>query len=82
MPSNDVSAAVNAMVGATLEAVTFVMDYVQLQFHSAQLTAYTLPQVEVSDDSWTTQDPGWRDALCARMVLHSGVHHLRTSTSG
>jgi len=69
MPSQDMSAAFKAIVGARLEAVTFVMDYVQLQFDSAQLTAYTLPQVELGDHRWTSEDGGWRDSLCARIGI-------------
>lgn len=58
---------ISGIVGATLEAVTFVTDYVQLQFDGAQLTAYTLPQVELAGGRWTSEDPGWRDSLCARI---------------
>ena len=61
------SAAFGVLVGATLEAVTFGMDYVQLQFHAAQLSAYTLPKVELAGRCWTVQDDGWREALCARI---------------
>ena len=67
MSSQDVSATFSVLVGATLEAVTFVMDYVQLQFHSAKLSAYTLPKVELAGRCWTIQDDGWRDSLCARI---------------
>jgi hypothetical protein len=64
-----VPAACKAILGAKLEAVTFVMDYVQLQFDAAQLTAYTLPQVELAGHRWTSQDDGWRDSLCARIGI-------------
>ena len=67
MPSQNVLMAFNAIVGATLAAVTFVMDYVQLQFDAAQLSAYTLPRVELAGRSWTSQDEGWRTSLCARI---------------
>jgi hypothetical protein len=69
MPSQDVSAACKAIIGAKLEAVTFVTDYVQLQFDAAQLTAYTLPQVELAGHCWASQDNGWRDSLCARIGI-------------
>lgn len=77
MPSQEVSAACNAIVGAKLEAVTFVMDYVQLQFDAAQLTAYTLPHVELAGHHWTSQDDGWRDSLCARIGI--GVRNASCS---
>ena len=69
MSSQEGSAAFNAIVGDRLEAVTFVMDYVQLQFDAAQLTAYTLPQVELAGHRWTSEDDGWRDSLCARIGI-------------
>jgi hypothetical protein len=77
MSSEDVSGTFSAFVGATLVAVTFVMDYVQLQFDAAQLTAYTPPQVQTADHRWTSEDPGWRDSLCARI----GVVVRRASCS-
>jgi hypothetical protein len=73
MVSHDVSATSNAVIGATLVAVTFVWDYIQLQFEAAQLTdgarltAHTLPQVELADRCWRSGDDGWRDSLCARI---------------
>jgi hypothetical protein len=44
------------------------MDYVQLQFDAARLTAYMLPQIQRAEHRWTSEDPGWRDSLCARMA--------------
>lgn len=67
MASQDMSAVFSTIVGATLEAVTFVADYVQLRFDRAQLTAYTLPQVERADRFWSSGDDGWRDSICARI---------------
>ena len=61
MSAQDLSTALGTIAGEPLEAVTFVMDYVQLQFYHAQLTAYTLPQVELAGRRWTSEDPGWRD---------------------
>lgn len=61
------SVALKASIGATLESVTFVRDYVQLQFNAAHLTAYTSPQVEAAGGRWTSQDIGWCDSLCARI---------------
>jgi hypothetical protein len=66
MATQDVSKAFNAIAGTLLEAITFLMDYVQLQFDTAQLTAQTLPQVEMAERRWTSEDPGSRDSLCAR----------------
>jgi hypothetical protein len=67
MNSQDASATFSTISGTMLEAVTFVMDYVQLHFGSARLTAYTLPQVELAGRCWKGGDDGWRDSLCARI---------------
>jgi hypothetical protein len=77
MSSQGVSATLNKTVGEALESVTFVMDYVQLQLYAAQLTAYTLPKVELGGRCWTCEDDGWRDSLCARI----GVVVRRASCS-
>ncbi len=56
---------VEVLLGTRLGAVTFVEDYVQLQFGGVILSAYTLPEVEATGRRWTSRDAGWRDELCA-----------------
>ena len=73
MGSDEASATFNAMGGATLVAVTFIWDYVQLRFEGlqltdvAQLTTYVLPTVTLAHRSWTSREDGWRDSICARI---------------
>ena len=73
MAQKSVSATFDALVGTTLTAVTFIWDYVQLQFEAEQFTdaarlnAYTMPKVEVAHRCWTRADDGWRDSVCARI---------------
>lgn len=56
------------IIGEQLSAVSFVMDYLQLQFNGYLLTVLT-PLVVVSDDhSYTFADLGYRDALCERIA--------------
>ena len=55
------------IVGESLSAVTFVMDYVQMAFNGACLTALTLPTVCFEDRVWAPNEPGWRDTLCGRL---------------
>jgi hypothetical protein len=55
------------VVGEYLSAVTFVMDYVQLDFNGVCLTALTLPTVQASGRNWVAADQGWRDQLCERI---------------
>lgn len=55
------------IIGEYLSAVTFVMDYVQLDFNGACLTALTLPTVRVFDRVWSDADPEWRNRLCDRI---------------
>jgi hypothetical protein len=45
----DTTATVTRLCGATLKAVTIVMDYVQCQRGGAQLTTDTLPVGETAD---------------------------------
>jgi len=84
MSSRDPSATFDAIVGATLVAITFIWDYLQLQFESeqltdaARLTAYTMPQVTQADGSWKNGDQGWRDSLCERI----GVTVTNVSCAG
>jgi hypothetical protein len=57
----------NILAGGQLSAITFVMDYIQFDFVTAKLTAYTLPAVTAAGRTWTHVDSGWRDALCERI---------------
>lgn len=50
-----------------LSAVTFVRDYIQLHFDGPTINAYTLPTVVVGGSVFSHADPGYRDALCARI---------------
>jgi hypothetical protein len=54
-----------ALVEEELGSVVFVMDYVQLDFSAARLTAYVWPTVTIGDASLRFGDRGYRDALCA-----------------
>jgi hypothetical protein len=61
------STFLNPIIGESLGSVTFVMDYIQLDFNGPRLTALTLPVVRVSGKVRTVADPGWRDSLCERI---------------
>lgn len=50
-----------------LGAVTFVRDYVQLQFDGPVISAMTLPSVCNSGKVFDSRSPGWRDQLCGRI---------------
>jgi hypothetical protein len=66
------------IVGEPLSAVTFVRDYVQLHFDGPTISAFTLPTVTVRGKTIAFADPGYRDALCARIgvtVLAAFVEH-------
>ena len=54
-----------ALVGEQLNAVTFVMDYVQIHFNGLVLTAYNHPVVEFRGVRTKFPSPGSRDALCS-----------------
>jgi len=56
-----------AITDSELSAVTFVRDYIQLHFDGPMINTYTLPTVVVGGSVFSHADPGYRDALCARI---------------
>lgn len=56
-----------ALVNGQLSAVTFVRDYIQLHFDGPTISAFTLAAVAVGGSTFSESDPGYRDALCARI---------------
>ncbi len=58
-----------AITGEFLSSVEFVMDYVQLRFCGAMLTAYRRPHVQIGYHTYLPGEPGYRDALCSFIGL-------------
>src|SRR5215472_7383246 len=56
-----------ALIGNQLSAVTFVQDYVQLQFDGPGLTAITQPRVHLSNEVYSWGMPEYRNALCGQI---------------
>jgi hypothetical protein len=52
------------LIGEQLSAVTFVQDYLQLQFDGPRLTVFSHPVVMLGDKTFHWGKPGFRDALC------------------
>ena len=52
------------LIGEQLSAVTFVQDYLQLQFDGPRLTVFSHPGVMLGDKAFHWGKPGFRDALC------------------
>lgn len=50
-----------------LTAISFVMDYVQLQFDDLILSCFNLPTVEVEGVTFGVGDQRWRNKLCGRI---------------
>jgi hypothetical protein len=77
------------IVGEPLNAVTFVMDYVQFHFNGPILTALNHPVVEFRGMATQFPGPGSRDALCS-LIPHEvesvdvvdGVHIKLSLASG
>jgi hypothetical protein len=61
--------ALQELVGEQLSSVTFVMDYLQLAFDGPTINAYTWPTVGVAEEVLRFGNPGYRDALCARIAV-------------
>ena len=56
------------IVGEQLSAVSFVMDYLQLQFDAYFLTVLTPLVILVGEQSYRLGDLPYRDALCERIT--------------
>src|SRR5215813_10565729 len=56
------------IVGESLTAVMFVMDYLKLQFNDPVLTVLTPVLVRTGDTICQEGDLHWRDSLCDRMM--------------
>ncbi|MGD8455052.1 MAG: hypothetical protein PVF83_01615 [Anaerolineales bacterium] len=48
-----------------MSAVTFVMDYIQIQFNCHHLNAYGWPVVWIDDQRYDYGKTGYRDAICS-----------------
>jgi hypothetical protein len=53
--------------GCELSAVTFVRDYLQLQFDGPFLNAFVWPRVKSGAVVFNVETPGHRDALCGQI---------------
>ena len=72
------------LVGEQLSAVSFVMDYLQLQFDAYFLTVLTPLTVTIGEQSYRLGDLSYRDALCERISrrvndVALAADHLRIS---
>lgn len=67
------------LIGEPLTAVTFVMDYLQLQFNGYLLTVLT-PLIVISDHSYNLGDSGYRSALCDRITQKVKETHLEINS--
>ena len=56
------------LVGEQLSAVSFVMDYLQLQFDPYLLIVLTPLAVHTGERSYRLGDSAYRDALCERIA--------------
>jgi len=70
-----------ALVEEELGSVVFVMDYLQLDFGSARLSAYVWPTATIGDVSRGFGDPGYRDALCA-LITHEVIETEESPVAG
>lgn len=59
---------VSAIVGQQLSSVTFVQDYLQLDFDGPGFTLFIWPEVFRDEGSYAFGEPGYRDALCSAIA--------------
>jgi hypothetical protein len=55
----------NILVGEKLSSVTFVMDYLQLDFDGNQFTFYVWPVISIGGKEYLFGEPSYRDNLCS-----------------
>ena len=53
------------LFGEMLSSVTFVMDYLQLDFNGNKITCNVWPIVSVNNNSYVYQQSGYRDIICS-----------------
>jgi hypothetical protein len=58
---------VESLVGQELSSVTFVQDYLQLEFNGPSLTLFVWPEIFREEGSYGFGEPGYRDWLCAEI---------------
>jgi hypothetical protein len=56
------------LIGCELSSVTFVQDYLQLDFNGPGLTLFVWPEVFREEGSYAFGEPGYRDMLCAEIA--------------
>jgi hypothetical protein len=72
--------APKSILGTTLSAVTFIWDYVQLEFSGRGFNVFCPIELRCADQSLRSEEPGFRDRLCGligqrvRDVDDSGAH--------
>jgi hypothetical protein len=65
----DADEILRQIVGEQLSGVTFVMDYVQLQFNPPPiLSAFTPVSVRIGATSWRSGDDQFRNRLCEQIT--------------
>jgi hypothetical protein len=57
-------ATVEDLVGEPVNAVCFVMDYMELHFNGPILRAMVTATLDAPTHSWTFPDPGSREGIC------------------
>lgn len=70
-----------ALVEEELGSVVFVMDYLQLDFGNARLSAYVWPMVSIGHVIRGFGDAGYRDALCA-LITHEVIETEESQEAG
>jgi hypothetical protein len=63
--SRRVDSPLRCIVGEYLSAVTFVMDYLQMDFSGNRFNMYCWPVVTISQKSLTHTERGYKNAICS-----------------
>jgi len=64
---NSRESLLSLLTGRELSAITFVRDYLQLQFDGPFINAYVWPLIRMPEKKIDFGAPGYRDALCGQI---------------
>jgi hypothetical protein len=65
MKDNQGNEFLNILIGEKLSSVTFVMDYVQLDFDGNRFTFNVWPAITLKGKEYKFGEPSYRDSLCS-----------------
>ena len=70
MSQSNEGSVLNSILGKRLDAVCFILNYINFQFGDIVLAALAKPEILKGNDLQTEGQAGYRDALCGEIQQH------------